>query len=112
MTLLVSNNVDRTKSPKVLAKAKLSVPHGSSALQVLQHGSKVHKCFKHETESSAWGEYITRICEKEHDHEKMAYWMLHINGKLADERAGSLKVKHGDVIEFRYSLYKPGFYFD
>ena len=34
----------------------------------------------------------------------MAYWMFHINGKLADEGAGSFKVKHGDVIEFRYSL--------
>ena len=112
MTLIVSNNVDQTKSPKVLAKAKLSVPHGSTALQVLQHGSKVHGCFKHETESSTWGEYITRICDKEQDHEKMAYWMFHINGKLADEGAGSFKVKHGDVIEFRYSLYKPGIYFN
>ena len=58
------------------------------------------------------GEYITRICDKEQDHEKMAYWMFHINGKLADEGAGSFKVKHGDVIEFRYSLYKPGIYFN
>lgn len=40
----------------------------------------------------------------------MAYWMFTINGQLADKDAGSFKVKHGDVIEFRYSLYKPGIY--
>lgn len=104
MTLIVSNNVNQTKSPKVLAKAKLSVPHGSTALQVLEHGSKVHWCSKHEAESSGWGKYINRICDKDQDHKNMAYWMFLINGKLADEGAGSFKVKREDVIEFRYSL--------
>ena len=55
-------------------------------------------------ESSGWGKYINRICDKDQDHKNMAYWMFLINGKLADEGAGSFKVKHGDVIEFRYSL--------
>ena len=107
MTLIISNNVDETTPPQILVQKKLTIPFGSTALNALQHGSKLHRCFRHETQSSSWGEYITRICDLEQDHENKAYWMFHVNGKLANKGAGKSVVKHGDIVEFRYTLYKP-----
>lgn len=89
----------------VQKKASLFVPDGSTALQVLQHGSKKYKCFKHE--SSGSDEHITQICGKKNDYEKKTYWELHINDKLTYQAAKRVKVKDGDVIEFRYSRLYP-----
>ena len=103
--LIVSNGINQTNGPNLLAQATLSVPYDSTALDVLKHGSTTHTCFQHETKSSSWGEYITKICNINSDYEKRTYWNFRVNGKSASKGASKFKIKQGDIIEFRYSSY-------
>ena len=105
VTLSVSNGINQTNGSNLLAQATLSVPFDSTALDVLKYGSAALTCFQHETKSSSWGEYITKICNIKSDYEKRTYWSLRVNGKSASKGASKFKIKQGDSIEFRYSSY-------
>ena len=95
VTLIVSNGINQANGSNLLAQATLSVRSGSAA----------RTCFQHETKSSSWGEYITKICNIKSDYEKRTYWSLRVNGKSASKGASKFKIKQGDTIEFRYSSY-------
>ena len=82
---------------------KISFHPDYAALDLLKFAGKANICSKLKTSSSSWGEYITSICNIEQNHHKFAYWIFHINGKLADMSPDKYKVKNGDVIKFAFT---------
>ena len=105
-TLIVSNGINQTNGPNLLAQATLLVPFDSTALDVLKNGSAAHTCFQHETRSTSWGECITKICNIKSDYDRRTYWNFRVNGKSASKGASKFKIKQRDIIEFRYSSYR------
>jgi len=67
---------------------------GRTALAVLQSLADVT------TKQSSYGEFVTGINDVQADGDTK-YWAFYVNGKLADEGAGTFKTADGQKIEWR-----------
>ena len=80
----------------------VTVPEGSTALEALRMASQAHGCYRFETQKTAWGEYLTKLCRTPKSDAKKIYWIFYIDDKLSSVGLNSHVVKKNECIVMKY----------
>ena len=80
----------------------VTVPKGSTALDVLRLASQQDSCYQFETKTTAWGEYLTQVCRARESPTKKVHWMFYVDGKLATSGISKHVMQENECIVLKY----------
>ena len=84
----------------------VKVQNGTTAFEILQLAETLNPCYKagYKVFSNPAGRFITRICCVEQNKTADLYWLIYINGRLANVGVDLLKPNNGDRLTFKYQM--------
>jgi len=80
----------------------VTVPKGSTALDVLRTASQEDSCYQFETKTTAWGEYLTQLCRARESPTKKVHWMFYVDDKLARSGISKHVMKENECVILKY----------
>ena len=79
-----------------------NILQGTTVYEILEKARVKNPCYKATYTKRSFGRSIKSICCVAKDWEKKQYWLIYVNGKIAQYGVDGLKPKDGDLITFKY----------